>query len=65
MCVVLYSTIVQCVQSLFVLYHAVSANQWTDNYRQINMDWDIFIFRFATIVFGALHFTMAFSQGNV
>ena len=60
-----YSTVCTVVQSLFVLYHAVSANQWTDNYRQINMDWDIFIFRFATIVFGALHLTMAFAQGNI
>ena len=66
-CVVLYCTVqlYSVYSPCFVLYHAVSANQWTDNYRQINMDWDIFIFRFATIVFGALHFTMAFSQGNV
>ena len=44
---------------------SVSLNQWPDNYRQINMDWDISIFRTTILLLGALHLTQAFSQGKI
>merc|ERR1712227_671515 len=36
-----------------------------NNYRQINMDWDIFIIKYTTLLLGALHLTQAFSQDGV
>ena len=60
-----YSTAVYSTVVYSVISCSLSVNQWTDNYRQINMDWDIFIFRISTLLLGALHLSQAFSQGKL